>query len=214
MSELFCWLRAYVAMLNSDLRLKWTSSLPCCLHHEPRTKRGYRGLGEQHLLANKSCPVLVVSASTATSASDGFGFTLVDRVRLEGFAVYFGDRDFGFALADRVRLEGFTVCLRRATTSASPSLIEFGSRGSPSTSASATSASPWSIEFGSRGSPSTSATATSASSSSTEFGLGRSPFYFGEHDFGFALADGVRLEALAVGLRQATTLAFARVGRA
>ena len=150
------------------------------------------GPRDQHLLANKSCPVLVVSASTATSVSDGFGFTLVDRVRLEGFAVYFGDHDFGFTLADRVRLEGLAVCLQRATTSASPSRIEFGSRGSPSTSA----------------------TATSASSSSTEFGSGRSPFYFGEHDFSFALTDGVRLEALAVDLRQATISAFARVGRA
>ena len=64
------------------------------------------GPGDQHLLVNKSCPVLVVSASTATSASDDFGFTLVDRVRLEGFALYFGDRDFGFTLVDRVRLEG------------------------------------------------------------------------------------------------------------
>ena len=44
--------------------------------------------------------------------------------------------------------------------------------------------------------------------------MGRSPFYFGEHDFSFALADGVRLEALAVGLRQANISAFARVGRA
>ena len=111
------------------------------------------GPGSSTFLANKSCPVLVVSASTATSASDGFGFTLVDRVRLEGFAVYFSDRDFGFALADRVRLEGLAVCLRRATTSASPSLIEFGSRGSPSTSATVTSASPSLTEFGSRGSP-------------------------------------------------------------
>ena len=112
------------------------------------------GPGDQHLLANKSCPVLVVLASTATSASDDFGFTLIDRVRLEGFAFYFSDRDFGFALADRVRLEGLAVCLRRATTSASPSSTEFGSRGSPSTSVTATSASPSPIEFGSRGSSS------------------------------------------------------------
>ena len=165
MSELFCWLRTCVAMLNSYFRLKWASSLPCCLHHELRKRGAIEGpRDQQHLLVNKSCPVLVVSAST--------------------------------------------------TTSASPSSIEFGSRGSPSTSARATSASPSSIEFGSRGSPSTSATATSASSSSTEFGSGGSPFYFGEHDFNFALADGVRLEALTVGLRQATISAFARVGRA
>ena len=38
-----------------------------------------------------------------------FGFALVDRVQLEGLAVYFGDRDFGFALADRVWLEGLAI---------------------------------------------------------------------------------------------------------
>ena len=114
MSELFCWLRACVTMLNLDLRLKWASLLPCCLHHELRTRGAIVGPGDQHLLANKSCPVLVVLASTATSASDDFGFALADRVRLEGLAVYFGDRDFGFVLVDRVRLGALAFLLRRA----------------------------------------------------------------------------------------------------
>ena len=43
-----------------------------------------------------------------------FGFTLVDRVRLEGLAVYFGNRDFGFVLVDRVRLGALAFLLRRA----------------------------------------------------------------------------------------------------
>jgi len=76
-----------VARNYRDLRSKGFSSLLYCLHHEPRTRGAIVGPGVQHLLAHKSCPVLVISASTTTSA-----FALVDRDRLEGLAVYFGEQ--------------------------------------------------------------------------------------------------------------------------
>ena len=162
-------------MLNSDLRLKWASSLPCCLHHELRTRGAIGGPGDQHLLVNKSCPVLVVSASTMTS-----DFTLVDRVWLEGLAVYFGDRDFGFTLIDRVPLEGLAIYLRRRRLCLRPRRQSSARGAHRLPSAMTTSPSPSSTEFGSRGSPST----------------------FGDDDFAFALINRVRLEGLAIYLRR------------
>ena len=49
--------------------------------------------------------------SPSTTATKTSAFALVDTVRLEGLAFYYGDRDFGFALVDRVRLEGLAICL-------------------------------------------------------------------------------------------------------
>ena len=99
-----------------------------------------------------------------------FNFTLVDRVRLEGLAFYFGDDDFGFALIDRVRLKGLAVYLRR------PRLWLCSSQRSSAQ--------------GARRLPS--ATTTSPLLSSTEFGSRGSPSTFGDHNYAFALIDGVR----------------------
>jgi len=123
---------------------------------------------------NKYCPVLVISASTTTLVSPS--------------STKFGSR-------------GLVFDVRRRLLPPSPSTTEFGSRGSPSTLATTTSASSSSIQFDLRGSPSTSAM-TSAFARVGRARSGGLAFYFGDHDFGFALVDRVRLEGLAVCLRR------------
>jgi len=84
-----------------------TSMLP-----PPRTpdKRGYSGARSLAPLANKYCPVLVISASTTTTTSASPSST---EFGSRGSPSTFGVDNFAFALVDRVRLEGLVVYLRR-----------------------------------------------------------------------------------------------------
>ena len=69
--------------------------------------------GCQYPTASKSIRIQVQSIPRSRRAfyfgDHDFGFTLVDRIRLEGLAFYLGDHDFSFALVDRVRLETLAV---------------------------------------------------------------------------------------------------------
>ena len=84
-----------------------TSMLP-----PPRTldKRGYSGARSLASLANKYCPVLVISASMTTTTSASPSST---EFGSRGSPSTFGVDDFAFALVDRVRLEGLAIYLRR-----------------------------------------------------------------------------------------------------
>ena len=153
-------------------------------------------------------------------------------------ARHFGfDHDYDLILVNTVRLEGLAVYLRRPRLQLRPHRRSSARRARRLPSATMTSASPSLIEFGSRGSPSTfgdhdfgfalvdgvrlealsiylrrprlwlcsrrrssargarclpSATTTSPLLSSTEFGSRGSPSTFGDHNYAFALVDGVR----------------------
>ena len=150
----------------------------------PRTpdKRGYSGARSLASLANKYCPVLVISASPSSTKFDSRGLPSPSSTEFgsRGSPSTFGDDDIAFGLIDRVRLKGLAVYLRRRRLRLRPHRQSSARGARRLSSAMTTSPSLSSIEFGSRGSPST----------------------FGVDDFAFALVDRVRLEGLVVYLRR------------
>ena len=163
--------------------------------------------------------------SPSTFSDDDFCFALVDRVWLEGLAVYLRRRRLWLGPCRQSSARGARHLASVMMASALPSSIEFGSRCSPSTFGDDDFAFALvdrvrleglavylrrrrlrlrprrqSSARGAHRLPS--ATTASTLPSSTEFSSRGSPSTFGDDDFAFALINRVRLEGLAIYLRR------------